>query len=230
MNIRNMSVLILSVFIVFSPIRDEPAEVTYNIYLPFVKRMYSAMVFVPAGKFRMGCQPSHNGGHPCSSYEVPLHIVNLDSYYIDKYEVTNLKYSECVAAGDCTAPIKFSSHTRPAYYDNPVYAQFPVMFVSKANAQDFADGKANAFQPKPSGRKLLVERPPERTLGGIRVLIVRLQTHITNLLLPFAWEIPPGWAATPPVPVPMARWIWRAMSGSGLTTGGRMTITASLPS
>ena len=36
------------------------------------------MVFIPAGEFQMG-----------SNDEKPVHIVYLDAFYIDKYEVTN---------------------------------------------------------------------------------------------------------------------------------------------
>lgn len=44
------------------------------------------MVLVPAGSFLMGSNNADN--------ERPIHDVNLDSYYIDKYEVTNDMYVE----------------------------------------------------------------------------------------------------------------------------------------
>jgi len=54
------------------------------------------MVFVPAGNFSMGS----NDGMP---HEKPAHLVYLDDYYIDKYEVTNAQYAtylnEALAAG-----------------------------------------------------------------------------------------------------------------------------------
>ena len=47
------------------------------------------MVYVSAGEFQMGCDPTHNGGYSYKSYEIPLIIVYLYAYWIDKYELTN---------------------------------------------------------------------------------------------------------------------------------------------
>ena len=56
------------------------------------------MVCVPAGEFLMGSADSAPG---IKDHEKPQHAVYLDAFWIDKYEVTNAQYQECVEAGHC---------------------------------------------------------------------------------------------------------------------------------
>ena len=82
------------------------------------------MALVVAGPFKMGNDDSRANG------EKPAHAVILDAFYIDQYEITNLRYTECVAAGACEPPSSNASASRDSYYDNADFAEYPVMFVS----------------------------------------------------------------------------------------------------
>jgi formylglycine-generating enzyme required for sulfatase activity len=94
-------------------------------------------VEVPAGEFTMGCDWNHLGIWPCNHWEEPLHKVWLDRFAIDKFEVTNVEYRSCVAAGACDNPRRKNSHERDHYFDDPAYNLYPVIYVSRANALQY---------------------------------------------------------------------------------------------
>ncbi len=95
----------------------------------FIESDGVTMMFVPAGAFSMGSESR-------SDDEKPIHSVTLDAYYIDKYEVTNAAYKRCVDAGVCDPPKQSNSYTRDAYYGNPEFDEYPVIYVdwNMANA------------------------------------------------------------------------------------------------
>jgi len=80
------------------------------------------MVYIPAGIFTMGSDI----GEP---EEGPVHQVYLDGFWMDLTEVTNAMYALCVEVGSCIPPVDTSSHTRDHYYDNPLYEDYPVIYV-----------------------------------------------------------------------------------------------------
>ena len=106
----------------FTPTASEPSsEITDDKSV--------VMILVSAGNFIMG---SNNG----DADERPIHPVYLNAFYIDKFEVTNARYQDCVNAGDCKPPVQADSYTRSSYYGNSQYDNYPVVYVdwSMANA------------------------------------------------------------------------------------------------
>jgi eukaryotic-like serine/threonine-protein kinase len=91
------------------------------------------MMYVPAGPFIMGSN--------AESYyddEDPAHEVYLDAFWIDKYEVTNGQYQQCVEEGFCVIlPSTEASRTREQYYGNPEFADYPVIYVEYYAAFDY---------------------------------------------------------------------------------------------
>jgi len=110
----------------------------------------ATLVFVPSGEFTMG---SDNG----NSDEQPVHTVFLDSYWIDRTEVTNAMYAKCVEADGCRPPSKTSSYTRSSYYGNPEFDHYPVIYVNWYKAKTYC---------KWAGRRLPTEAEWEKSARG----------------------------------------------------------------
>lgn len=93
-------------------------------------KLNPAHVKVPAGSFEMGA----NDG---AADEKPVHQVKGAAFEMDRYEVTNARYAACVAAGKCTKPSLTSSKTRPGYFTDAKFADYPVIFVSWSQASAY---------------------------------------------------------------------------------------------
>ena len=101
----------------------------------------SEMMEIPAGKYYVG------------SYSPPADLIDPDErpweswiayyenylplYYIDKYEVTQKDYSECVEAGICSEPVKKRSGWRSDYWGNSEYDNYPVLYVNYYEAEKY---------------------------------------------------------------------------------------------
>ena len=76
--------------VTFSNVTSASGDTTRAVSLTVVTP--SSMVFIPAGEFLMG---DSFGGEGYSG-ELPRHAVNVDAFYMDKYEVTNQQYADAL--------------------------------------------------------------------------------------------------------------------------------------
>ena len=112
------------------------------------------MALIPAGEFTMGnsidqvlaeCRnlfpASADANCKAEFYldETPAHPVQVSAFYMDKYEVTNQLYKACVSAGACKPPAQSSSATHNAYYGNPEFNSYPVIWVDWNMAKAYCE-------------------------------------------------------------------------------------------
>ena len=96
------------------------------------------MALVPAGEFIMGSEKGNTN-------EQPVHIVYLDAFYMDIYEVTNALYQACVKAGGCTPPQKTRSYSILSYYGNLEYIDYPVVYVNWYQANKYCEWRGGGL-------------------------------------------------------------------------------------
>ncbi len=97
---------------------------------PFISKTGARMIYVPAGRARMGNDEGRQD-------EQPSRMVYLDAYYIDETEVTNAEYAQCVDAGVCPPPDRSDATVYRTYFGDPRYNNYPVLFVSWYDADTF---------------------------------------------------------------------------------------------
>ena len=87
------------------------------------------MLFVPAGIFLMG---SSDDDPDATADEFPQHEVKLDSFWIDRTEVTNAQYDLCVDNAACR---------ESRYSNNTIYngRDYPAVGISWQDAKDYCN-------------------------------------------------------------------------------------------
>lgn len=118
------------------------------------------MMFIPAGEFLMG---SPDNDPLAGKDEKPQHKVYLDSFWMDKFLVTNGRYLFCVRAGRCQQPdtiygYNVSVVNSTQYYPGPSPYDFPVINLTWNDAQIYCEW---------AGKRLPTEAEWEKTARGI---------------------------------------------------------------
>ena len=112
-----------------------PTENKYSLGDSIVSEIDGmTMVYVPAGDFLMGSAEGEGNDD-----ERPQHLVYLDAFWIDKTEVTNAMYEQCVDSGRCGLPEAKHSEEVFQYYGNDEYNNYPVINVTWYQAQDYCE-------------------------------------------------------------------------------------------
>jgi len=99
----------------------------------------AVLVYVPAGEFILGAGSNDPDADEDEFPQVPVY---LDSFWIDQFEVTNQKYRICVDSSACLPPADYESANRFNYYDDPEYADYPVINVTWSDADTYCRWRA----------------------------------------------------------------------------------------
>jgi formylglycine-generating enzyme required for sulfatase activity/tRNA A-37 threonylcarbamoyl transferase component Bud32 len=92
------------------------------------------MVYVPGGTFQMGSDESDPDAY---DDEFPQHSVTLDGFWIDRMEVTNAQYRQCVEAEACQAPT--TCDWGEPTYGKAAKTHHPVVCVDWSAAVDYCE-------------------------------------------------------------------------------------------
>lgn len=135
-------------------IPDDSVALAHREYISNVD-----MVLIPAGEFSRGSSSREIGEtmvdfgrNSLLNREMPKKWVFLDSFYIDRYEVTNIQYKHFLESSGYTPPVHWKKGTYPDGEDN-----YPVIYVSWLDANAYA---------RWIGRRLPTEEEWEKAARG----------------------------------------------------------------
>jgi formylglycine-generating enzyme required for sulfatase activity len=113
------------------------------------------LVCVPAGKFLMG---AGEDDPLAKDSEKPQHEVDLDAYWIDRTEVTNLNFGKCLAAGAChPKQYQTSAASYVPYSVHPDTQNYPALIYESEPAVEYCQW---------AGRRLPTEAEWEKAARG----------------------------------------------------------------
>lgn len=95
---------------------------------PQVEIAEAELVLIPGGEFLMG--DTSSGDHS------PVHSVWIDSFYIDKYEVTNAQYQKYCEETDAELPEFWGMEE---FNSGPDFPNHPVVGISCLEAKEYAE-------------------------------------------------------------------------------------------
>ena len=112
---------------------------------------WQEIVFVPSGSFEMG-RAGNEMVDLCLQYRQdwecdiealrhsePVRSVFTNYFFIDKFEVTNGRYQDCVNDSICSPPTADHSDKVSFYYGNEQFDNYPVLFVGWQQAQAYCE-------------------------------------------------------------------------------------------
>lgn len=100
---------------------------------PLAEGPLKDFVLIPGGKFLMGSKSADKSPeNPIATDEVEAHEVEVSSFYLSKYEVTNAQYKEFITAKKWKAPMNWKDGVF-----RPGEDKYPVVNVSWEDATEF---------------------------------------------------------------------------------------------
>lgn len=98
------------------------------------ERIKNKMVKIEGGEFLMGRNDVDPKDERIYSSQFPAHPITVETFYLDRTEVTNEEYAEFVQAKEHKPPDNWTNGKPPAGEE-----QFPVTMISYFDARNFAD-------------------------------------------------------------------------------------------
>jgi len=113
------------------------------------------MIKIPASEFQMG---AIDGDTKADKDEKPRHPVYLDTFWIDKTEVTNKMFLKCVAAGFCNYQGQvWKNPTTGSDHYGSGFGDYPAIYVNWENAKNYCEW---------AGKRLPTEAEWEKAARG----------------------------------------------------------------